>query len=455
MSNVHRLRELLGIEADQTAARENAERVAEKRRRLPDVAEVLPDAIRQRTDDEDMADAMRKPVARALKESVTENPDDLAAILFPVMGPAIRRSISEALRSALEGLNKSLTGGISANNLKWRMESWRTGVPFREVVMRHTLSYRVTEALLINKENGLLVSHVGDEAAAGAVDRDAVAAMLTAVQDFVADSTGDSEGELSSAELGGRVLWVLTGPRARLALVLDGEPPLSLRIVLRDHLAGMHQQHGTFLDSFEGQESAPPGLLKKMQAVIQESDSVASDQGPAPTGLIKGVLSLVMLAMLAGTVWWVLQRHENAQRWQTLENAVRATPGVVWVNAQQNLSPAAIEVLRDPFSDSIEAIVTDAGFETGEVVVRSTPFISAVPEMEMRRLQAAVSPVPKNVIFSLQGDRLTIAGQADSSWYRKLAAHLEFSSVNVTVDTTGLTRRPVTAAPADPAPIEE
>ncbi len=438
MSNVHRLRELLGIEADQAKIREQADRVAQKQRRLPDVAEVLPDAIRQRTNDDDMADALRAPVERALRESVTENPHDLVEILFPVMGPAIRRAISEALRSALEGLNQGLAAGLSARNFRWRLQSWRTGVPYREVVLRHTLRYRVTEALLIAKHSGLLITHVGEKTDSNAMDRDAVAAMLTAVQDFVADSTGDSDGELSSAELGGQVLWVLTGPHARLALVLDGQPPLSLRIGLRDHLAGMHRDHGTFLGGYAGDSAPPPELISKMQQVVKSKEAAAETAAPALSGAAKAVMALLLLAALGAALGLALQGYQQRQNWQKLETLARSQPGVVWVNSQRDHQPAVVYLLADPLVDDVDVLVQRAGFTDQQVMLSITPFVSAEPIMQVRRLKAALQPIPSTVAMELVGDTLRVSGQTQRGWHRRLAAQLEFSGLHIDVDTSDL-----------------
>ena len=230
MDDINRLRRLLGIDDDRAVADDVHERVADPAHRAEDIAEVLPQALEGAKANGRLATALRQPIEDTLQQSIADNPRSIADVLFPVMGPAIRRSITETLRAALEGLNQGLQMGLSKQGLKWRFESWRTGVPFREVVLRHTLKYRVTEAYLINKSNGLLIARAGD-ASDDAMDRDAVAAMLTAVEDFVADSTGadGDDGDLSSAELGSKVLWVLAGYGARLALVIEGQPPLQLR----------------------------------------------------------------------------------------------------------------------------------------------------------------------------------------------------------------------------------
>ncbi|MEM9533094.1 MAG: hypothetical protein AAGA23_19395 [Pseudomonadota bacterium] len=430
MSNVKRLRELLGVEADRAAADKTAERLSEKDQRTADLAEVLPDAFRQRSKDPQMHEALRDPVEKTLKQSVTENPQELADVLFPVMGPAIRRAISEALRSALEGLNQALQAGFSARSMKWRVESWRTGVPFREVVLRHTVPYRISEALLIHRDSGLLIQRVGDLTDEQALDRDAVAGMLTAVQDFVADSTGDADGELSSAELGGRVLWVLTGPIARLALILEGQPPLSLRIGLRDHLAGMHQHCGGYLGSYAG-EPAPQDLHQRLEAVL-ETATPADDEAPKrPPWVLLCLLGAIAVSLVAGLGWWAFSAWQTSAAWQRLEAAINAQPGLVWVSADRAAEPPLIQVLADPAAPSPDSVLRRFGPPLEDAQVKITPFVSAEPEMVRLRIGDRLGPLPDQLVMEVQGNTLRLSGRVPASWYQELEAFLSHAVLAV------------------------
>ena len=76
------------------------------------------------------------------------------------MGPAIRRAIAEALRAMVDSFNQVLQHSLSARALRWRVEAWRTGRPFAEVVLSHSLVYRVEQVFLVHRDTGLLLQHV-------------------------------------------------------------------------------------------------------------------------------------------------------------------------------------------------------------------------------------------------------------------------------------------------------
>ena len=66
-------------------------------------------------------------------------PDNLVGILYPLMGPAIRKSIAENLDGTLQRLNQAFKHSFSWQGLKWRLEAFRSGSSFADVVLKHTV----------------------------------------------------------------------------------------------------------------------------------------------------------------------------------------------------------------------------------------------------------------------------------------------------------------------------
>src|SRR5580704_289179 len=118
------------------------ERVENPDKRASDLSAVLPEAIqlrRQQGGEDALGEALTPTVEAALRESVRKDPGTLADALFPVMGPAIRRSILQTLRSMFESFNQAMEQSFSLRGLQWRFEAIRTGRPFSEVVLLHSL----------------------------------------------------------------------------------------------------------------------------------------------------------------------------------------------------------------------------------------------------------------------------------------------------------------------------
>ena len=108
------------------------------------LAELLPEAVALRAGrDRQLARALAPTVENAIGESVRRNPRPIATAIFPVLGPAIRKAIAEALAGLVSSINRTLEHSLSPRGLRWRFEAWRSGIPYAQVVLRHALVYRV------------------------------------------------------------------------------------------------------------------------------------------------------------------------------------------------------------------------------------------------------------------------------------------------------------------------
>ena len=181
----------------------------------------------------------RAGMERAARISIRKDPSTLVGVIHPLVGPAIRRAIAETLDGTLQRLNQAFKHSLSWRGLKWRLEAYRSGSTFAEVVLKHTVVFRVEHLFLIHRKTGLLLEHVA-ASEAETQDPHMVSGMLTAIQDFARDSftqnTGDNGGGIDSVRLGDLLLWCEEGPFAFLAAVIRGNPPETLRAVLRDTL---------------------------------------------------------------------------------------------------------------------------------------------------------------------------------------------------------------------------
>ncbi len=153
-----------------------------------ELAEHLPEAVALRTgSDEKLARALAPTLEGAFTESVHRNPDQIATAIYPILGPAIRKAIADTMAGLVNTINRAFEHSLSWQGIKWRLEAWRTGVSYAQVVIKHGLVYRVEEVYLIHAQTGLLLASVTVEDLE-AQDPDVISGMLTAIRDFVRDS---------------------------------------------------------------------------------------------------------------------------------------------------------------------------------------------------------------------------------------------------------------------------
>jgi len=375
-----------------------------------DVGRVLPESLILRGQDPAVSRALAPAVEEALQASVRANPQTLADALFPVMGPAIRKYLTEALAGMLEGLNRALEHSFSPASLGWRWEAMRTGKPFAEIVLLHTVLYRVEQVFLIHRQTGLLLQHVTAEDIAEQVDADMVSGMLTAIRDFVQDSfgkpgSGDSVEEL---RVGERVVWVEQSPHAILAAVIRGAPPKDLRISLQTTLEGIHARFGSELEEFQG-DTAPLAPIREYLEPCLLSQYREKNQGISPT--LAGVL--VLIALLLG--WWGFSSLREGRRWADYLHRLEAEPGVVVISQGTRWGTHSVIGLRDPLSRDPLEILSETDLNPDKVVSRWEPYQALLPRFIVLRARALLQPPPE-VTLSFSNGVLYARGPVDAAW---------------------------------------
>jgi OOP family OmpA-OmpF porin len=209
--------------------------------------------------------------------------------------------------------------------VKWRLEAWRSGSSFADVVLKHTIVFRVEHVFLIHRKTGLLLEHVA-AAEAASQDPHMVSGMLSAIQDFVRDSFSNSEGGrgggIDSLRLGDLTLWCEEGPSAFLAAVIRGNPPESLHTQLREALGHIHEDLRGPLEQFEGDSSILGDLSTRLGTCLQQQEQPKEKK-------LSRWLWFLPLAVLVGLVtWWVLRAVEES-RVDTYVQLLKDQPGIV------------------------------------------------------------------------------------------------------------------------------
>ncbi|PID76632.1 MAG: flagellar motor protein MotB, partial [Deltaproteobacteria bacterium] len=239
------------IELLEKLARRQGEKHSER------VSEVLAESFTMRAGKDNQLNLALEPVVdKIFKDSLNRRKNDFVNLLFPLIGPVIRKSIAESFLSMLGNFSQSLDVAFSWRGLKWRLEALRSGRPFNEIVLLHTVLYRVEQVFFIHSETGLALNHAVNEEITGK-DADMVSGMLTAIQDFARDSfSGGSEDHLDSLKMGELLLIIEKREQAYLACVVRGTPPADLRKDLQETLDLMLVEYSVPLDEFSG-DTAP------------------------------------------------------------------------------------------------------------------------------------------------------------------------------------------------------
>lgn len=382
------------------------------------VSAVLPQAIVYRSSqDRQLTVALRPTVEEALQASVRRDPQPLVDALSPAMGPAIRKAISYALNGMLQSLNQALRHSFSLRGLIWRLEALRTGKTFAEVVLSHTLLYRVEQVFLIHKKTGLLLQQATADAAV-MQDADMVSGMLTAIQDFVHDSFGGQNGQaLDTLQVGDLTLWIEQGSQAILSAVIRGNTPQVFRSTLQATTDAIHLEYREALTSFRGDAAPFASTQPYLEACLLEAQEDPSTQR------LPVAFWLILAAILLPLGLWGFWTLRDNQRWADYLAQLSAEPGIVVTTTEKRWGKYVVSGLRDPLAVDPLLALKETKLDPAQVLSHWEPYQALHLQFILARAKSLLEP-PDTVALELKNGALLASGIAPRQWIidaRKLA----------------------------------
>ncbi|MDX2452275.1 OmpA family protein [Desulfosarcina sp.] len=387
-------------------------RLDESGTRADELSRVLPDAIvRCTAKDQKIARSLQPTIEESIRVSVQKNPEVLADAIFPLMGPGIRKAIASTIMGMIQSFNQLLNHSFSIQGLKWRVEALRTRRPYAEILLLNTLLYQVEQVFLIHRKNGLVLQHVVGPSVKFQ-DPDLVSGMLTAIEDFVRDSFNvGSDQSLDTLRIGSeRSIWIEQGPKAIIAVVIRGTPPLELRDRMADILGDIHLTFNQALDEYDGDAVAFEAAREELRSCLG-TEFKASEKKTSP---LLWVISIVLLVALA---LWAFTSLRLYRRTEAFLAALRAQPGIVLTGTERRGSRLLIFGLKDPLVDDPTGLLSSQYIRADRVDYRWRPYVSLEPELIMMRAHSMLQP-PSTVTLSLDKDVLVASGEAGHPWIR-------------------------------------
>lgn len=375
---------------------------------------VISEAMSQRfQQDESLVEVLAPAIQGAIDQSIVNNPQAIAESLYPIMGPAIRKSISETLSQMLSNMNQLLEQSLSPKSIGWRIDAWRSGRSYSEIVLMNTMEYQVEQVFLIHAETSLLIQHkVADMAVTK--DPDMVSSMLSAIQDYIHDSFSSTEGDvLNSMQMGDLTVIIEKGPRAILAAVVRGRVSESLKALFIESLEDVHKRCGHTLVDYSGDSDdflhLEPILEKCLTSEIRDHDNDKKIKIPwfALAGIFIGVIVMS----------YHYYQRSLLMNWQHIAiDNIQAEPGLV-VIASDVLDDGRLFIrgLRDPLSQSPEWVAINNLPHKIDIEFDFQGYISVEPDILARRAQKLLTP-PLGVFLTVNESTLVATGEAEHQW---------------------------------------
>jgi len=366
-----------------------------------------PDKPPNRTDQKEEQDRFLKAISLIVDYSIVDSlatkPQIYADAILPALLPILRRAIGTFMNDLVVNIQQILEKSLSAESIKWRFEAMRSGKPFAEIAVLHSLIYRVEQVLLIDHQSGLLLAHV-ESRDPGIADADLISGMLTAVTDFILDSFQiQNTTESGTIQYGQQLIWIERGKQVTVAALVRGQPSLELRETLRNALTQIEER------KIATQERLAATYLKSCLAAAYRPRERRSEYWRnIAIGIVAILLLIPVLCIAMHVRSLVLLNH--------YDSVLRNIPGIVVTQAEVKSGHFYFYGFLDRYAQDPRVVLQEAKLDPKRVTLDFKPFISEDSSILERRLRVVLS-IPKSIQFKIINGILHLVGSAPFSWF--------------------------------------
>lgn len=357
------------------------------------VSDVFSEALHDRQNQDGSVNQVLIPlVEKSVEKSVASRSEQFVSYLYPLVGRLVRKSVSAFLAAFLQKTNELIENSLTYKGLTWRYKAWRAGVNFAEYAASQTYVYRVERILLIHRKTGILLNAVHRDPHENQ-DDDVISAMLTAINDFVADSfhpMESQEQQLEVVQTDDLTLLVRRGPQALLVAAVKGMPPPDMANYLERTLESIHSVYARELSQFEGDSLAFEQTDTTLrECLLSEMRQEVAQKRKRPW-LALGLCS-VILGLVVAYLWHLYWQTGVIANLKQIDNE----PGII---VQQTGTPGwrdfSIALLRDPSAINVNDWLAQQGLQTVDVAVAERAYYSLEPALLERRITAILDQFP-------------------------------------------------------------
>lgn len=381
------------------------------------VSDVIAEAIQERQAKDGGISAAIAPIMEsAITKSIATNKATFIDAMYPVVGGLVRKSVTSFFNGFLEKLNHLIEYSFTLKGLKWRLAAWRKGVPFTQYILQKTFVYHVENMLLIHRQSGTLLLDVASEHTE-CHDPALTSAMLTAINDFMADSFNYSEDVvLDTIKTHERALLVASSPSAILVAAVSGIIPNDFSVQLQKTLDDIHLKLSEELQQFDGDTASfTPAEPLLRECLLSEINTEVKTKTPP-------YLAFVALTLFCLPVFiWGVNHWQNKQIIDAVY-LLEEPAGILLQSASIKNRQLVIRVMRDPAAISIEQWLADNFIDVPIGQYTETPFISLADEIRDKKVATVLAG--SKISYVIKGAELSLTADPELLFSTELQMRL-------------------------------
>ncbi len=333
-------------EIEQVVRRHDA-RVGDDEALQHSVADILANSLREADikNHRELAAAIAPVIVAAIRREIRNASDEVVDALYPIMGRLIRAYVSSAIRDFVEQTNRRIEGGLSASFVRLRIKSLLTRTPYRTLLIREGQDLRIASIYLIDRSSGTLMEAWNADPAApeSLGDDHLIGGMLTAINNFAAESLAERDSELRALDLGESRVYLRASAAYLVAMKSVGKGNRRIRRAIDTELGHTLEK----LTDFHQE-----GTLQRREVLAELADGITALLANYKQPPILALAVFGGLTVLAGLIAYQGYREKVAVA--RLAGEVRA---VIDSRAALQAFPLRIDVASDRSAVTVAGLV--------------------------------------------------------------------------------------------------
>ena len=123
-------------------------------------------------------------VNRLIEEKIKNSQEEIVNALYPSLGKMIKKYVTSQVQALKDSIDERVNRSFTPKAMAGKVKRYFFGIKESDVIFAESVDFQIEEVYLVQKDSGLLIGNASKE---NTVDKDVLAAMLTAIKAFVED----------------------------------------------------------------------------------------------------------------------------------------------------------------------------------------------------------------------------------------------------------------------------
>ncbi|MAQ76157.1 MAG: cell envelope biogenesis protein OmpA [Aquimarina sp.] len=191
---------------------------------------------------EEIPKTLGPTITEALKTEIKNSQDAVVEALYPIIGKMIKRYIAHEMKILSDNITRQTKKAFSFKNWFRKNKALAQGISSGDLALSEYGKPRLIQMFVIEKNSGILIADYSP-LSEGAIDKEMIAGMLTAIKSFVEDAFEGGDQDLEKIEYELYTIHIQNFYSYYIAAVISGAYSIMFKEVLEDQIIEFAKKH--------------------------------------------------------------------------------------------------------------------------------------------------------------------------------------------------------------------